>query len=127
MIDRQRSAKWAISLSAFAGGEASFRPSVGDGVIGLGGDVKVAQVAKEIVQIAQELLHGTYVTQDPGLPEPGLVRFLLLTTGGLRAFEGHLCELRAPGTTSVQLLKRFGFIRQFADRLLDRKRDRSAE
>ena len=125
MIDRQRSADWAISTSAFASGEASFRPSVGGGMIGLGRDAKVAEVAKEIVRIAQELLPGTHSTQDPGLPEPGLVRFILLTTGGLRAFEGHLYELRKPKTLSAQLLKRFGSIRQFADRVLDKKRGKA--
>src|SRR5687767_13046226 len=61
-IDRRTSTHWAISLSAFPTGEATFRPTVGGGVIGLGGDPKVAQAAQEIVQIAQGLLPETNPT-----------------------------------------------------------------
>ena len=71
-IDLQTSINWAISLSTFPTGEASFHPTPGGSVAGLGNDPKVAQVAQEIVQTAQVLLPETNLTQDlSSLPEPG--------------------------------------------------------
>src|SRR5687767_5498575 len=46
-IDPPSGTYWALSLSAFSTGEASFRPTVGGGAIGLGEDPKVAQYAEE--------------------------------------------------------------------------------
>ena len=122
MIDRQHSANWAISLSAFPTGEASFQPTPGSGVIGLGNDPKVAQAAKEIVNISQELLPETNPTQDFSLPEPGFVQFFFLTTSGVRMIKEHLDNLQQPKNPFLQLLNRFGFIRQFADQILDGKK-----
>jgi hypothetical protein len=122
-IDRQTSTNWAISLSAFPTGEASFHPTLGGSVAGLGNDPKVAQVAQEIVQIAQVLLPETDPTQDLSLPEPGFVQFFLLTTSGVRVVKGHLDKLQKPENPFKQLLNQFGFIRQFADQILDENRE----
>jgi len=119
MIDRQHSANWAISLSAFPTGEASFQPTPGSGVVGLGNDPKVAQAAKEIINISQELLPETNLTQDFSLPEPGFVQFFFLTTGGVHVIKDRLDKLQQPNNPFAQLLNRFGFIRQFADQILD--------
>ncbi len=119
MIDRQHSANWAISLSAFPTGEASFQPTPGGGVVGLGDDPKVAIVAREIVNISQELLQETNETQDFSLPEPGFAQFFFLTTGGVRVIKEHLDKLQRPEHPFMQLLNRFGFIRQFAGQILN--------
>lgn len=122
-IDLRASTNWAISLSAFPTGEASFHPTPGGSVAGLGGDPKVAQVAQEIVQNAQVLLPETNPTQDLSLPEPGYVQFFFLTTSGVRVFKGHLDKLQKPENPFGQLLNQFGFIRQFADQILDKNRE----
>lgn len=122
MVDRQSSTNWAISLSAFPTGETSFHPTPGGSVIGLGNDPKVDQTAKDIVHIAQNLLPQTTSTQDFSLPEPGYVQFFFLTTSGVRVVKDHLDKLQQPGGSFVPLLERFGFIRQFADEILDKKR-----
>ena len=122
MINPQSLCNWAISLSAFLTGEASFRPTVGGGVVGLGQYPEVAQAANEIVKISQALLRGTSPTQDFSLPEPGVVQFLFLTTSGMHVFESQLEELQRPENPYKQLLNRFGFIRQFGDQILARKR-----
>jgi hypothetical protein len=120
LIDQQRMVNWVISMSAFPTGEASFRPSVGGGMIGLGGDPEVAQVAKDIVAYAQTLLSQSKPTKDFSLPSPGEVRFILLTTNGMHVIEGHLNDMQFPGHVGLKLLNQFGFIRQFADNQLDK-------
>src|SRR5687768_13964864 len=122
-LDQQSSTHWAISMSAFSTGEASFQPTPGGGVIGLGGDPKVAQAAQEIVQIAQRLLPETIPTQDLSLPEPGFIQFFFLTTNGPRVVKGPLDQLQKPGSPFLQLLERFHFIRQFDDQIFDKPRD----
>lgn len=118
LVDRQSSTGWAISLSAFPTGEASFHPTPGGAVIGLGNDPDVSRTAREIVQIAQSLLPETAATQDFSLPAPGYVQFFFLTTGGTRAVRGHLDKVQRPGSSFLPLLQRFGFIRHFADKVL---------
>jgi hypothetical protein len=127
MIDRPHSANWAISLSAFPTGEASFQPTPGSGVIGLGHDPQVAEVAKEIVNISQKLLPETNLTQDLSLPEPGVVQFFLLTPGGVRVIKDRLDKLQQPNNPFAQLLERFGFIRRFADQILDGTNDKNKD
>jgi hypothetical protein len=116
-IDRRTSTHWAISLSAFLTGEASFRPTVGGGASGLGGDPKVAQAAQEIVQTAQRLLLETKPTQGLSLPETEFVQFFFLTTNGPRVVKGSLDQLQKPESLFLPLLERFRFIRQFADQV----------
>jgi hypothetical protein len=122
MIDHQRSVHWAISLSAFPTGEASFQPTPGGSVIGLGNDPQVAQRAREIVDISQDLLPETNFSQDFSLPEPGYVQFFFLTAGGVRAIKGQLHKLQQPKSPFMPLLNHFGFIREFADQVLDGNR-----
>lgn len=117
MLDQQHATHWAMSLSAFPTGEASFRPTVGGGVVGLGGNPQVAQAAQEIVQIAQTLWPATEPTQDLSLPEPGFVQFFLLTTSGVRRVKDHLDKMQRPDNPFGLLLDRFAFIRRFADAL----------
>ena len=116
-IDRRTSTHWAISLSAFPTGEASFQPTLGGGVIGLGGDPKVAQAAQEIVQMAQGLLPETKPTQDLSLPEPEFVQFFFLTTNGPRLVKGSFDQLQKPQSLFLPRLDRFHFIRRFADQI----------
>ena len=116
-IDRRTSAHWAMSLSAFSTGEASFRPTVGGGAVGLGDNPKIAQAAQEIVQIAQGLLPETSPTQDVSLPELELVQFFFLTREGPRSVKRPLDQFQKPGSPFLPLLERFHFIRQFADQI----------
>jgi hypothetical protein len=121
-MDRQSSTPWAITLSALSTGEASFRPTPGGGMMGLGEDPKVAQAAQEIVQIAQGLLPETTPTKDLSLPEPGIVQFFFLTTSGIYVVKGNLDQFQKPEHPFGQLLERFHFIRQSGDQLLDGNR-----
>jgi hypothetical protein len=121
-MDRQSSTPWAITLTAFSTGEASFRPTPGGGMMGLGGDPKVAQAAQEIVQIAQGLVPEANLTQDLSLPEPGIVQFFFLTTSGVYVVKGNLDQFQKPEHPFRQLLERFHFIRQSGDQLLDGNR-----
>lgn len=122
MIDNQTSERWAISLTAFLSGEASFRPTPGGGMVGLGGEPKVAQVAQEIVQLAQTLLPKASPIEDRALPEPDLVQFLLLTPGGVYGVADDINKLlKKPEDPCNTLLNKFGFIRQVADQRIDKK------
>lgn len=117
MVDRRTSTDWAISLSAFRTGEASFHATPGSSVIGLEGDAKVAQAAQEIVQTAQRLLADTNPTQDLSLPEPGIVQFFFLVTDGLHVVKAHLDQFQKPGSPFLPLIERFRYIHQFADQI----------
>ncbi|MBE9065990.1 hypothetical protein IQ260_04925 [Leptolyngbya cf. ectocarpi LEGE 11479] len=121
MMDNSTSTQWAMSLTAFLSGEASFRPTVGGGYVGLGGDPKVANVAQEIVQIAQTLLPQTSPIEDQALPEPDLVQFFLFTAGGVYGVADDIRNVQAADDPLGQMLNRFGFIRQFADQLQDKR------
>ncbi len=117
MIDYDHDVHWAMSLSAFASGEASFYPTPGGGWNGLGGDPQVSRVAEEIVEIAQSLWRETNPTDDFSLPKPTFVQFFFLTTSGVRVFKESLTQIQKPENPFSGLLNRFGFIRDFADRL----------
>lgn len=121
MVDFQHAAHWAISLSAFPTGEASFRPTPGGGVNGLENVPPMAQVAQEIVEIAQTLWRETIPTDNFTLPEPGFVQFFFLTTGGVRVFKWYLGDLQKPENPFSKLLDRFGSIRDSADRILNQR------
>ncbi len=122
MIDSRTSERWAISMTSFLSGEASFRPTPGGGTIGLGSAPKVAEVAQEIVQMAQTLLPNTFPIDDRALPEPGLVQFFLLTPGGIYGVADDLQRLqRKPDDPLNTMLNKFGFIRQFAEQSLEKK------
>lgn len=122
MIDNQTSERWAISLTAFLSGEASFRPTPGGGMVGLEADPKVAKVAQEIVQIAQTLLPQASPIEDRALPEPDLVQFFFLTSSGVYGVADDLNRLQKKADAPFKtLLNKFRFIRQVADQLIDQK------
>ncbi|MGD1857344.1 MAG: hypothetical protein ACFB2W_24175 [Leptolyngbyaceae cyanobacterium] len=121
MMEDSTSERWAMSLTAFLSGEASFRPTVGGGHVGLGGDPKVAQVAQEIVQIAQTLLPNASPIDDRALPEPDLVQFFLFTADGVFGVADDIRQVQTSSNSLGQMFNRFGFIRQFSDRLSDKK------
>lgn len=121
MIDASTSTQWAISISAFSGGEASFLPTPGGAVIGFGGDPRVAEVAQEIVEIAQSLLPQTKPTDDLSLPEPEIVQFFFLTPGSIRMLRGSLTAFQAIQHPYYRLLERFQFIHYLAHQPFDRQ------
>ena len=104
MRDRRTSVEFAISMTAFPTGEASFHPTPGSSIVGLGNHPPIAQIAKQIVQAAQKLWHITSPTRDRSLPRAGLVRFFFLTTSGVRLFEGTLQEVQTPTHPFGELL-----------------------
>jgi len=118
MRDTSGRGDFALSLTAFPTGESSFRPTPGGGIVGLGGDAKVSEVAKAIVQIGQQAFASTQPTTDfASLPEPGKVRFTFLTTSGVRFIEDRLEILQSPQSPFSKMLGGFGFIRNFAMQL----------
>lgn len=119
MMDESISEQWAMSLSAFLSGEASFQPTLGGGYVGLGDDPNVAKVAQEIVQIAQTLLPKTSPIRDRALPELDLVQFFFFTAGGVYGVADTIQNIQTPDDPLGQMLNRFGFIRQYADQLQD--------
>ena len=121
MIDSRVSERWAISMTAFLSGEASFQPTPGSGVVGLGNDPKVAKVAQEIVQIAQTLLPDAFPIEDRALPEPSLVQFFFLTPGGVYGLADDLQKLQKTDDPLGTMLNKFGVIRQFAEQILDKR------
>jgi hypothetical protein len=117
-FDQQSSTHWAISMKTSTG-EASFQPTVGRGVFfNVSDDRKVAQAAREIVQIAQGLLPQTNRTKDFSLPEPGIAQFFFITIGGVHGIRDSLDQFQKPENPYLQLLNRFGVIQQFADQIL---------
>jgi hypothetical protein len=122
MLDETTSELWAISMSAFLSGDASFSPTSGGAVIGLGNEPRVAEAARTIVQLAQTVLSSTSVMQDNALPDqPDLVQFFLLTPGGVYGVADYLKQLRNPSEPLSQIFRQFSLIRQFAEQRLDQR------
>ncbi len=120
MIDQKNKAAFALSTTAFASGEASFVPTPGGAVLGLGGDPRVAAVAKSIVTMGQIFLAQAQPAKDHSLPAIGQVAFYFLTTSGLFVTVGKLNTfLTGP---YAQLLTKFGQIRGVAERMIDQRR-----
>lgn len=119
-IDTRTSTHWAISLSAFRTGEAAFHATPGSTVHIEGGEPRVVQAAKEIVQMAQELLPRTNPIQELSLPEPGFIQLFFFTTNGLHVTKGPLDQFQRPGSPFLPLLERFHFIRQLADQISEK-------
>ena len=117
MMEEATSEQWAMSLTAFLSGEASFQPTVGGGAIGLGSDPAVASVVQEIVQIAQTLLPKASPIEDRALPEVDLVQFFFFTADGVYGVTDYVQNLQTSSDPLSQMLNRFGLIRQSADRL----------
>ena len=121
MMEEATSEQWAMSMTAFLSGEASFQPTVGGGSIGLGSDPNVANVVQEIVQIAQTLLPKASPIEDRALPEVDLVQFFFFTAGGVYSVTDYVQNLQTSSDPLSLMLNRFGLIRQSADRLQERR------
>lgn len=117
MVDQRANATFALSTTAFASGEASFRPTPGGGFIGLGSDPRVAEVAKSIVSMAQIFMVKAQPVSHYPLPAVGNVSYYFLTTSGLLAITDTLQALQSP--PYGQLLNKFGQIRGVAEKMID--------
>ena len=122
MVDQASGVRFALSTTAFPTGEASFRPTPGGGSVGLGNDIKVASAAKDLIKLAQGLIGQTKPTNDTSLPMPGYVHFFFLTTSGIRLYETYIKELQKPDHPFYEMFRGFGFIRMFAEKLIDQQR-----
>ncbi|MEO0378549.1 MAG: hypothetical protein AAF329_28950, partial [Cyanobacteria bacterium P01_A01_bin.17] len=114
---------WAISMSAFQSGDASFFPTPGSGVVGLGQRPDVAKAAVTIVDLAQNLLASASPLEVDALPDqPDLVQFVLLTPNGAYVVADDLRQLLQNRNQPLgQMLGQFSLIRQVAEQLLDRR------
>jgi len=121
MSDQASGLPFALSTVVFANGEASFRPSPGGGFVGLGNDPNMGRAAQEITQLAQALLTQTAPAGNTGFPQPGYARFFFLTTSGLHMYEEHISKLQVTGHPFEQLLNGFGYIRNFAEKMIDQQ------
>lgn len=120
MIDQRLNKAFALSTTAFASGEASFRATLGGGIVGLGGDPQVAEVAKSIVTMGQIFLAKAQPAKDNPLPAVGQVAFYFLTTSGLFVTVDKLSTFQAG--PYAQLLTKFGQIRGVAERMIDERK-----
>jgi hypothetical protein len=106
-----------ISVTAFATGESSMRPSFGGGMIGLGSQEEISEHAKYIIRAAQTLVGTAQNIDKHDLPESGHVFFYLLTTSGLKLYQCKLSDLKAPNHPFNELFSRFSSIKRRADAL----------
>lgn len=122
MLEETTSEPWAISMSAFESGDASFYPTQGGGVVGLSDEPRVADAARTIIQLAQTILPKAYPLQEDALPDqPDLVQFALLTPDGVYSVADYLKQLQTPDDPLSQMLGQFSLIRQFAEQILDQR------
>ena len=120
MLDEATTEPWVISMSAFLSGDASFFPTPGGGVVGLGSEPRVEKAAYAIVQLAQTVLPQASPLQDTTLPDqPDLVQFTLLTPGGTYSVADYLKRLQDPEKPLGQILGQFSLIRRFAEQVRD--------
>ena len=122
MVDQKTRVPFVLTTTAFANGEASFRPSPGGGSMGLGNVGNLGQAAQELVKLAQGLFAKTQPTSDTSLPAPGYARFIFLTTSGIRLYEVHINELQKQGHPFFEMLRGFSYIRQFAEKMIDQQK-----
>ncbi|MEK6753912.1 MAG: hypothetical protein AABZ00_16765 [Chloroflexota bacterium] len=120
MIDQRGNESFALSTTVFASGEASFVPTPGGGFFGLGGDPRVAEVAKSIVTMGQIFLAKAQPAKEYPLPAVGQVAFYFLTTSGVFVTVDKLSVFQS-GPYS-QLLNKFGQIRGVAERMIDQRK-----
>lgn len=120
MIDQRGNESFALSTTAFASGEASFVPSPGAGFFGLGGDARVAEVAKSIVAMGQIFLAKAQPVKDYPLPSVGQVSFYFLTTSGIFMTVDKLSAFQSG--PYAQLLTKFGQIRGVAEKMIDQRK-----
>jgi hypothetical protein len=88
-----------VTLACFANGDASFYFNTGGGMIGGGVHEPVRKAAKEFVALAQGALPAMSPATDQPPPEPGKVRFYVLTPRGTFTTEIERESLAEPGCT----------------------------
>jgi hypothetical protein len=82
------------TIVAFISGDASFYTSTGGGVIGGIGHEKVRNAARNFVISSAKYLDKMEVTTAYPLPEPGKVRFYVLTPTSIFTHEANEVDLR---------------------------------
>ncbi len=73
------------TLVCLADGTTSLHYSTGGGLLGRGDYDPVAQASKALVSMAETVLQHTTRAEELPLPQPGQVRFILLTYAGMLA------------------------------------------
>jgi hypothetical protein len=111
-------AKFVITETAFASGEASLQTSFGGGIIGLGGAEEVSEQAKQIVGLAQALVPITEPANNRDLPGSGRIYFYVLTTSGVRFYSGSIKELDTQEHPFNEIFARFTIIKRQADEIM---------
>ncbi len=107
-----------ITETAFASGESSLQTSFGGGVIGLGGAEEVSEHAKQIIGLAQALVHLTEPATNRDLPMSERVYFYFLTTSGVRFYSCSIKETDTQGHPFNEIFARFTLIKRQADEIM---------
>jgi hypothetical protein len=82
-----------FTLNAYINGAANAILSSGASAIGTGRNPKVAELASDLVLVAQDFIGRTVPVTETGLPPLGTVRFYFLTNMGLFAAQEQLVYL----------------------------------
>lgn len=110
---------YVISMTAFSSGEASLKPSIGGGIVGLGNNERISEQAKNIVQMAQPLLGETQPALNQDMPQSGRVNFYFLTKSGVRFYTCGLKEIHAKKHPFNEIFSSFSQIKNQADLYID--------
>ena len=110
---------FAVSLTAFASGEASLKSTFGSGITGLGGKEEIALQAKNIILEAQNLLNKTKLVKEFPAVNSNNVFFYFLTTSGVRYHEVKMKDVLLRKHPYWEVFHRFSMIKHYADRLMD--------
>lgn len=119
IADKNSNSEFWLTTTAFVNGEATFSPSPGGRIMGLGTDPRVAEVAKSIVAMSQIFMVKAQPVDANILPAVGRVAFSFITTSGIFGMEDAL-KVYQSGPYN-QLLMRFGQIRTVAERVIDQR------
>ena len=82
------------TIAAFISGDASFYTNTGGGIIGGIGHENVRHAARKFIAVAANYLDKMVSTVAYPLPEPGKVRFYVLTPAGIFTYEAGEPDLR---------------------------------
>jgi hypothetical protein len=118
IMDVGLSNNFVITVTAFATGESSLRTTVGGGAIGLGGDLFIAEQAKQIVTLAQLLRKNTRLTNHHDLPQGKRVYFYFLTSSGFMRIESTVEETYSQTHPFHEMFSRFTAIKARSEELL---------
>ncbi len=117
--DINSNAAFIFTTAVFANGDATFFPSPGGGVIGLGNNPQVAATSKSIVTMGQIFLVRAKPTKENSPANVSRVKFYFLTTSGLFVTEDSLQAFKSG--PYGQLLGKFGQIRAVAEQMIDKR------